>query len=99
MRLRPLGAWGGCRAETSDKVRDMPDFFVRIDFSEPWHSCEPDAVLGDPEEFSIGILLDMSCIKGRGRRIHREPRHGWAAAVFTVAHGATHETSSTVFIS
>ncbi len=49
---------------------EIPDTLIGFNFSKGRHSAQPDSILDDPEDFPIGIRLDV----GRGKicrsRVH-----------------------------
>jgi hypothetical protein len=69
-------------AERPDIMHQIPNVVVRFDFSERGHPAESDAILHDPEEFTIGICLYITRCKVRCARVHhpgrrRETNHLW----------------------
>jgi hypothetical protein len=47
----------GTPPESPYILRQIPDVFVRFDFSKSWHPAQANSIFNYPEQFPIGILL------------------------------------------
>jgi hypothetical protein len=70
----------------SDVMNQIPDVVVRFDFSKRGHPAESDAILHNPEEFAIGIVLHSTRRKIGCARIHPVSIVSGSAAVGAMAH-------------
>jgi hypothetical protein len=73
-------------AERPDIMHQIPNVVVRFDFSERGHPAESDAILHDPEEFTIGICLYITRCKVRCARVHPSTIVCGGVAVGAMAH-------------
>jgi hypothetical protein len=46
----------GTPLERPYKVRQVPDVFIRFDFSKSWHPAQSNPIFDYPEQIAIGIL-------------------------------------------
>ena len=72
--------------ESSYVVDQIPDVVVGFDFSKPGHPTQPNSVLHNPEQFSIGVFLHHSRCQIRSARIHPAAGISGAVAVGAMTH-------------
>jgi hypothetical protein len=69
-------------------MNQIPDVLVGFDFSKCGHPAEPDAILHNPEQFTIGVVLHLPRGKVRGARVHPPAIVSRAVAVGAMTHRA-----------
>src|SRR6201993_1348924 len=64
----------------------IPDVFVRFDFSKRGDPAEPDAIFHNPEQFTIRVFLHVTRCQVRGAGVHPATIVGGGVAVRAMAH-------------
>src|SRR5262249_27432319 len=73
---------------TTHVVNQSPYVIGRLNFAETRHSREPDAIVDDPKQFFIGVVLYSLTGEIRGAWVHPLSRRRLRPAVHSVAYAA-----------
>src|SRR5258707_2482706 len=66
-----------CVWKCPDETYQIPDVFVGFHSSKFGHATQSDAVLHNPEQLLVGILLDLDRSEVCRSRVHPSSRVGW----------------------